>query len=85
MCASLVAFVLLMTLTKKIIVHASQDASEALRSACASIRTMTKEIYTTKIGSVVQIGQQTNSFSISLGEELLKSLKMSKVRVHHHQ
>lgn len=40
---------------------------------------MTKEIYAPAQGETVQIGQQTNSFSISLSDELLASIKMSRV------
>lgn len=42
---------------------------------------MTKDIYTPKQGEAVQIGQPTNSFSISLTDELLNLVKMSRVRV----
>ena len=41
---------------------------------------MTKDIYAPPVGESVQIGQYTNSFSISLSDELLASLQMSKVR-----
>lgn len=40
---------------------------------------MTKDIFTPAAGESVQIGQQTNSFSISISDELLASLKMSRV------
>jgi hypothetical protein len=42
---------------------------------------MTRDIYTPAAGESVQIGQQTNSFSISISDELLASLKMSRVRI----
>ena len=41
---------------------------------------MTKDIYAPSVGESIQIGQHTNSFSISLSDELLASLKMSRVR-----
>ena len=41
---------------------------------------MTKDIYAPGVGESVQIGQQTNSFSISLSDELLNTVKMSRVR-----
>lgn len=63
----------------QIIVHASPEATEALIAACASIRTMTKDIFSPPLGETLQIGQHTNSFSISLAEDLLNSVKMSKV------
>lgn len=42
---------------------------------------MTKDIYAPAVGESIQIGQHTNSFSISLSDELLASLKMSRVCV----
>ncbi|EIW82350.1 hypothetical protein CONPUDRAFT_54247 [Coniophora puteana RWD-64-598 SS2] len=63
---------------KMIIVHASESASEALISSCANIHAMTKDIYAPQVGDSVQIGQQTNSFSISLSDELIAGLKMSR-------
>lgn len=47
--------------------------------ACGAVRTLTKEIYAPQINEQVQIGQHTNSYSISLSEELLSSVKMSNV------
>jgi cleavage and polyadenylation specificity factor subunit 2 len=44
---------------------------------------MTKDIFAPALGESVQIGQQTNSFSISLSDELLNSIKMSRVRLLH--
>ena len=55
------------------------DAAKALIESCGQIRTMTKDIYAPETGETIQIGQQTNSFSISLSDELLKTLKMSRV------
>jgi hypothetical protein len=40
---------------------------------------MTKDIFTPDVGESVQIGQQTNSFSINISDELLASLKISQV------
>lgn len=56
------------------------DAATALIESCGQIRAMTKDIYAPGEGESVQIGQQTNSFSISLSDELLSTLKMSRVR-----
>jgi len=42
---------------------------------------MTKDIYTPALEQAIQIGQQTSSFSISLSDELLHSIKMSRVSV----
>ncbi|EIW61467.1 uncharacterized protein TRAVEDRAFT_162694 [Trametes versicolor FP-101664 SS1] len=63
---------------KMILIHAPQAATDALIESCANIRAMTKEIYAPAQGETVQIGQQTNSFSISLSDELLASIKMSR-------
>ena len=40
---------------------------------------MTKEIYAPSEGETVQIGQHTNSYSLSLSDDLLASIKMSRV------
>ncbi|TFK43712.1 beta-lactamase-like protein [Crucibulum laeve] len=63
---------------KMIIVHAPTSATEALIESCGNIRAMTKDIYAPTFGESIQIGQQTNSFSISISDELLASLKMSR-------
>jgi len=63
---------------KMIVVHAPSDATDVLIESCANIRAMTKDIFAPTIGESIQIGQQTNSFSISLSDELLNSLKMSR-------
>ena len=59
--------------------HAPANATDALIESCANIRSMTKDIYAPPKGESVQIGQQTNSFSISLSDDLLSSIKMSRV------
>lgn len=64
---------------KMIIVHSSEECSKSLIDACAAVRALTKEIFAPAVGEFVQIGQQTNSYSISLSEELLSSIKMSRV------
>jgi hypothetical protein len=40
---------------------------------------MTKDIYAPAEGESVQIGQNTNSYSISLSDEMLASVRMSRV------
>ncbi|KAJ7368490.1 beta-lactamase-like protein [Mycena albidolilacea] len=62
---------------KMIIVHAPTEAADLLIESCANIRAMTKDIFAPSRGESIQIGQQTNSFSISISDELLASLKMS--------
>jgi cleavage and polyadenylation specificity factor subunit 2 len=63
----------------KILVHALPSATEALIESCGNIRAMTKDIFAPAAGESIQIGQQTNSFSISLSDALLSSLTMSRV------
>lgn len=63
----------------QILVHAPAAATDALVESCAGIRAMTKDIYTPSQGESIQIGQQTNSFSVSLTDELLATIKMSRV------
>jgi uncharacterized protein (DUF342 family) len=64
----------------QVVVHASEESTIALVESCANIRAMTKDIHAPHIGESVQIGQQISSFSISISDELLSSLKMSRVR-----
>ncbi|KAI3612220.1 cleavage and polyadenylation specificity factor subunit [Moniliophthora roreri] len=61
-----------------IVVHASEGSTNALIESCANIRAMTKEIYAPTLGESIQIGQQISNFSISISDELLQSLKMSR-------
>ncbi|KAF5358936.1 hypothetical protein D9758_004760 [Tetrapyrgos nigripes] len=63
---------------KMIVVHASEESTTAFIESCANIRAMTKDIHAPHIGESVQIGQQISSFSISISDELLSSLKMSR-------
>lgn len=63
----------------KVIVHGGPAATEAFLESCASIRTMTKDIYAPTEGESVQIGQNTNSYSISLSDQMLASVRMSRV------
>lgn len=65
----------------QIVVHAPAAATDHLLESCAGIRAMTKDIYAPAQGECIQIGQHTNSFSVSLSDELLASLKMSRVRL----
>ena len=53
--------------------------------SCAGIRAMTKDIYAPSQGESIQIGQQTNSYSISLTDELLATIKMSRVSFGTHE
>ncbi|EGO02177.1 hypothetical protein SERLA73DRAFT_86401 [Serpula lacrymans var. lacrymans S7.3] len=63
---------------KMIIVHAPDSATSALIDSCANIRAMTKDIYAPSTGETIRLGQQTNTFSILLSDELLNTLKMSR-------
>ncbi|KDR83941.1 hypothetical protein GALMADRAFT_236445 [Galerina marginata CBS 339.88] len=63
---------------KMIIIHAPAAASDSLIESCKNIRSMTKDIFAPEVGESIQIGQQTNSFSINISDELLASLKISR-------
>ncbi|TFK71797.1 hypothetical protein BDN72DRAFT_764406 [Pluteus cervinus] len=63
---------------KMIIVHASKESAKALIDSCANIRSMTKDIYAPCANESIQIGQQTNNFSIMISDEVLASVKMSR-------
>ena len=65
---------------RQIIVHAPSPGVDSLIESCNAVRTMTKEIFSPTQGETIQIGQQTNSFSLSIPDELLASIKMSRVR-----
>ena len=54
-------------------------ATDALIESCSNIRSMTKDIYAPVVGESIQIGQQTNSFSVNISDNLLASLKISRV------
>jgi cleavage and polyadenylation specificity factor subunit 2 len=42
---------------------------------------MTKDIFAPGVNETIQIGQQVNNFSISISDNMLKSLRMSRVRL----
>ncbi|TFK22351.1 hypothetical protein FA15DRAFT_671650 [Coprinopsis marcescibilis] len=63
---------------RMIVVHASEPATQALIDSCGSIKSMTKDIHAPAKGESIQIGQQINNFSISISDELLASLRMSR-------
>jgi len=68
---------------KMIIVRASSEATDALIQSCGSIRAMTKEIFAPSEGESLTIGQQTNTFTISLSDQLLDSIVMSNFEDNH--
>ncbi|KAI6047478.1 beta-lactamase-like protein [Pisolithus marmoratus] len=63
---------------KMIIVHASTAAARTLIESCGQIRSMTRDIYAPSRAESIQIGQHTNTFSISISDELLSTLRMSR-------
>ncbi|KAH9998248.1 beta-lactamase-like protein [Russula vinacea] len=63
---------------KLIIVHGGPASTDSLLESYANIRNMTKDIYSPAEGESVQIGQNTNSYSISLSDEMLASVRMSR-------
>jgi len=67
---------------KMIIVHASAESTEALLTSCRSIRSMTKDVFSPATGESISIGQNTNTFAISLSDELLASVQMSRFEDH---
>lgn len=74
-----VFLMLMLLIYLQILVHAQEHATDALIEACSNIRSMTKNIFAPRNCETVQIGQQTNSFSINITDELLASLKISRV------
>jgi len=63
---------------RMILVHSSKLATDALVESCASIRSVTQQIFTPSFGEEVTIGQHINTFSIALADALMASLKLSK-------
>lgn len=63
---------------KMVIVHAPTAAARTLIESCGQIRSMTRDIYAPSTRESIQIGQHTNTFSISISDELLSTLKMSR-------
>ncbi|KAG8749879.1 hypothetical protein FRC12_013176 [Ceratobasidium sp. 428] len=63
---------------KMIIVHSHREATDALKDSCLSIKSMTRDIYAPDVGESIQIGQQTNVFTVALSDELIASVKMSR-------
>ncbi|KEP55348.1 cleavage and polyadenylation specificity factor subunit 2 [Rhizoctonia solani 123E] len=63
---------------KMIIVHSHREATDALKESCLSIKAMTRDIHAPDVGESVQIGQQTNVFTVALSDELIASVKMSR-------
>ncbi|EAU84389.1 cleavage and polyadenylation specificity factor subunit [Coprinopsis cinerea okayama7 len=63
---------------RMIVVHASEEATNALIESCGSIKAMTKDILAPVVNESIQIGQQINNFSISISDEMLASLRMSR-------
>lgn len=63
---------------KMIIVHSHQEATDALKESCLSIKAMTRDIYAPDVGEIIKIGQQTNVFTVALSDELIASVKMSR-------
>ncbi|KAF8312281.1 hypothetical protein DL93DRAFT_2126087 [Clavulina sp. PMI_390] len=63
---------------KMIIVHASEEATASLVASCASIRTMTKEIFHPHTGEQLVVGQQSNTYSILLSDEVFENVHLSR-------
>jgi cleavage and polyadenylation specificity factor subunit 2 len=63
----------------QIIVHSHREATDGLKESCLSIKAMTRDIHAPDVGESVQIGQQTNVFTVALSDELIASVKMSRV------
>ncbi|EJU06116.1 hypothetical protein DACRYDRAFT_73414 [Dacryopinax primogenitus] len=63
---------------KMILVASQPEATAELMQACGEIRSMTREISTPGVGEEVKIGEHSHSYSISVGETLFSTLKMSK-------
>ncbi|KAG9118397.1 hypothetical protein FRC07_007107, partial [Ceratobasidium sp. 392] len=66
------------TIIPQIIVHSHREATDTLKDSCLSIKSMTRDIYAPDVGESIQIGQQTNVFTVALSDELIASVKMSR-------
>ncbi|KAG8856093.1 hypothetical protein FRB91_001267 [Serendipita sp. 411] len=61
-----------------IIVQGTEEATESLMDACKSIKSMTNEVYTPKVGEMVRIGENIENFTVALSDALMSSIKMSQ-------
>lgn len=50
-----------------------------LAEACKAVNAMTEEIFTPGTGERVTVGQETKNFSIRLGDNMISSLRLSRV------
>lgn len=43
---------------------------------------MTKEIFTPTLGETIKVGEETKNFSLRLGDSIMATLRLSRVRLH---
>lgn len=61
--------------------HGTSSAAEELTETCKALPTMTSEIYAPHLGESLRIGEDMVSYPLSLGDGLMPTLNMSKVRL----
>lgn len=64
----------------QVIVDGSPTAVADLESACRAVSTMTDEIFTPQVDQCITIGEESRNFSVRLGDSIMASLKLSRVR-----
>jgi cleavage and polyadenylation specificity factor subunit 2 len=69
-----------LTRLPQVIVSGSPAAVADLASACRAVATMTQDVYTPDVGQCITVGEETKNFSVRLGDSIMASLKMSRVR-----
>jgi hypothetical protein len=67
----------------QVLVHGTSAAADELLETCKAIPTMTSEVYAPDQFESLQIGENMISYPLSLGDSLMPTLKMSKVRLYH--
>lgn len=59
-----------------------RDAIEDLANACKAVTSMTKEIFTPALGETIKVGEETKNFSLRLGDSIMATLRLSRVKMH---
>ncbi|GAA5907187.1 hypothetical protein JCM6882_008386 [Rhodosporidiobolus microsporus] len=64
---------------KLVIVDGPSSAITDLATACKAVTSMTEDIYMPSLGETVKVGEETQNFSLRLGDSIMASLRLSRV------
>ncbi|KAJ3046928.1 hypothetical protein HK102_013056, partial [Quaeritorhiza haematococci] len=65
-----------------ILVHGSEEATEALRTFCIENESLTKEVYAPRIGERINVSAAGNIYQVKLTDSLVTSLRLAQVDDH---